>query len=96
MEMEVGGESLEKIMALKHFTEDESAQLMQGIFQALSYLHEECNVIHRDLKPENVLISDPSNLRSVKLCDFGLSVECTKSSMQDFARCGTLLYTPPE
>ena len=69
---------------------------MQGVFAALVYLHEECNVIHRDIKMENILIADPRNMGTVKLCDFGLSVECTKSSMQDFARCGTLLYTPPE
>jgi serine/threonine protein kinase len=35
-------------------------------------------------------------LTTVKLIDFGLAVKSDKISIQDFAKCGTLLYTPPE
>ena len=69
---------------------------MKGIFSALEYLHDHVNVIHRDLKPENIVIVDYDDLSSVKLIDFGLAVKSTKSSIQDYAKCGTLLYTPPE
>jgi serine/threonine protein kinase len=69
---------------------------MKGIFQALSYLHDTMNVIHRDIKPENMLIGDYEDLSKIKLIDFGLAVEYTKDNILDFAKCGTLLYTPPE
>ena len=69
---------------------------MKGVFQALEFLHDEVNVIHRDLKPENIVVMDYEDLTKVKLIDFGLAVKSTKQSIQDFAKCGTLLYTPPE
>jgi serine/threonine protein kinase len=53
-------------------------------------------VIHRDLKPENIVIVDYEDLTSVKLIDFGLSIKSTKANIHDYAKCGTLLYTPPE
>jgi serine/threonine protein kinase len=67
---------------------------MTGIFKALKYLHDDLNVIHRDIKPQNIVITDYDDLSKVKLIDFGLAVKSTK--VQDFAKCGTLLYTPPE
>jgi len=69
---------------------------MLGIFTALEYLHDQVNVIHRDLKPENIVIVDYHDLTSVKLIDFGLSIKSTKANIHDYAKCGTLLYTPPE
>ncbi len=39
---------------------------------------------------------DPNDLSTVKLIDFGLAVKNTKHSIKDFAKCGTLLYSPPE
>lgn len=69
---------------------------MYGVFSALEYLHDEVNVIHRDLKPENIVIMDYEDLSKIKIIDFGLAVESTTTSIQDFAKCGTLLYTPPE
>jgi serine/threonine protein kinase len=69
---------------------------MKGVFAALEYLHDEVNVIHRDIKPENIVIMDYDDLSMVKLIDFGLAVKSTKSELQDYAKCGTLLYTPPE
>jgi len=69
---------------------------MTGIFRALKYLHDDLNVIHRDLKPQNIVIMDYEDLTRVKLIDFGLAVKSTKFELQDFAKCGTLLYTPPE
>jgi len=69
---------------------------MSGIFRALEYLHDEVNVIHRDLKPENIVIMDYEDLSKVKLIDFGLAAQSTKYNLLDYAKCGTLLYTPPE
>ena len=70
---------------------------MRGIFSALEYLHNTNNVIHRDIKPENVVIMDYEDLSSVKLIDFGLAVHANGvQQVSDFAKCGTLLYVPPE
>lgn len=59
-------------------------------------MHDEKNVIHRDVKPENAVIMDYNELQKVKLIDFGLAVKSTKLEILDYAKCGTLLYTPPE
>ena len=69
---------------------------MKGIFSALKYLHDEVNIIHRDVKPENIVLTDYDDLSKVKLIDFGLAVKSTKADLQDYAKCGTLLFTPPE
>lgn len=69
---------------------------MKGVFQALAHLHDEVNIMHRDLKPENIVLMDFNDFNSVKLIDFGLAVKSDRLSTQDFAKCGTLLYTPPE
>ena len=53
-------------------------------------------LIHDDLKPENIVVTDYNDLTKVKLIDFGLACKNTKTSKEDFAKCGTLLYTPPE
>ena len=69
---------------------------MKGVFTALEYLHDEVNLIHRDIKPENIVLMDYNDLTKVKLIDFGLTVRFSKNDLLDYAKCGTLLYTPPE
>jgi serine/threonine protein kinase len=46
-------------------------QILKGVSQALSYLHDEVRVIHGDINPSNVLLDD--NFEP-KLFDFGFSV----------------------
>lgn len=99
MEMELGGESLESYYRREQLCEEQSAQIMKGIFRALAYLHEDQNVIHRDLKPENIVLcgdKGEQDLGRVKLIDFGLAVEYSHQNIKDFPYCGTLLFTPPE
>ena len=69
---------------------------MKGVLQGLEYLHDQKNLIHRDLKPDNILIGDYEDLSQVKLIDFGLACEDSMKPIEDFKRCGTLLYKPPE
>lgn len=69
---------------------------MQGIFRALVYIHDKCNVIHRDIKPDNIILGSHKDLSAVKLIDFGLSVNNSHRDITDFAKCGTYLYKPPE
>ena len=96
MEMQLGVETLQSYYQRVSLTEAQCAQIMRGVFAGLEYLHDEMNVIHRDIKPENVVIMDYDDLSKVKLIDFGLAVKSTKLDLQDYAKCGTLLYTPPE
>ena len=39
---------------------------------------------------------DYDDLTKVKLIDFGLAVHASVNQVRDFAKCGTVLYTPPE
>jgi calcium/calmodulin-dependent protein kinase I len=96
MELEMGAETLDQLAQRRFLSEDDCAKIMEGIFSALVYLHDVANIIHRDLKPENIVFSTFDDLGSLKVIDFGLATEYTKTKILDFAHCGTLLYTPPE
>ena len=64
-------------------------QLMLGIAEGLSYLHNQKNIIHRDLKPENILLKDGVP----KIADFGMS----KFTLRKAETCtGTEKYMAPE
>lgn len=95
MEMELGLETLRSYQSRTDLTDSQCSQIMRGIFTALQYLHDTVNVIHRDIKPDNIVITDYDDLSKVKLIDFGLATS-NKRKITDFAKCGTLLYTPPE
>lgn len=81
MEMELGLETLTSYQSRVNISEEECANVMRGILNALEYLHSTANVIHRDLKPDNVIITDYDDLSKVKLIDFGLSVKSTKQHL---------------
>jgi hypothetical protein len=70
-------------------------QILENIFDALIYLHEQ-GIIHRDLKPENILINvDPLE---VVVADFGLGKSSAKGSdlTQVGVGMGTDYYSAPE
>ncbi len=69
--------------------EEDAFKYFIQVASAINFLHEN-NMIHRDLKPENILISKDGN---VKLCDFGWTVETSKTR-ETF--CGTYEYMAPE
>lgn len=49
------------------------------------------DLVHRDLKPSNVVIDSISDLSSVKIVDFGLTIKCEgRNNLND--SCGTLIY----
>ena len=65
---------------------------MKGILKGLSYLHDDKNIIHRDLKTGNVLIGSYKDLTKVKIIDFGLAVHNINENLNDYERCGTVIY----
>ena len=70
------------------FTEEEASAIIRGIASALEYIHTK-DTVHRDLKPgivlysddsypctiENILFADQADLSTIKIVDFGLSVQ---------------------
>lgn len=92
IEMEwVDGRSLAKIISEAHPTKDLTDRIVDGICDALSYLHSK-QILHRDLKPSNILVTYKGD--NVKLIDFGLSDSDTHSILKTPA--GTVDYTAPE
>lgn len=52
--------------------------IFQELVQAISYMHSQA-ITHRDIKLENVMFASASRMTGVKLCDFGLAAQLTKS-----------------
>jgi serine/threonine-protein kinase len=68
-------------------------KLIREMSTALNYVHKQ-GYIHRDICPRNYILT--SDLNSVKLIDFGLSVPATPPFMREGNRTGTPLYMAPE
>ena len=58
----------------------------------LKFLHEDFKIAHRDLKPQNILISLTG---TVKICDFGISRNISKSVTGDTIDQGDPYWLPP-
>ena len=73
---------------------DKALTLAKDIVSGIDYLHAH-NVVHGDIKPANVLASN--DLKSVKVCDFGLSrIKQSAGVTTVTAVPGTLVYMAPE
>lgn len=70
MELAEGGDLLELILRSGTLAEAQAARIIKKLATTLSDLHSSMGVVHRDIKPENVIIMDPKDVTSVKLCDF--------------------------
>ena len=96
MELLKGGTLREWIKKHKNenISEEKSSLIIKNILLAISYLHNK-NICHRDIKPENIMFKDNSDINSLKLIDFGLSVK----NFDDYGEqtyCGTFIYMAPE
>ena len=69
--------------------------IIKQLLTALSYLHYACDICHRDIKPENIMFKEKNDINSLKLLDFGLSLENFESKNY-LENCGTLVYMAPE
>ena len=71
----------------------ESAAVLvtRQILCGVQYLAES-NLIHCDLKTDNILVANASQ-HEIKICDFGLAVECCINEFCELAGFGTTWYT---
>jgi len=96
LELCTGGELFDRIIDSGHFTEVQAAIVMQNMFRAIFYMHEN-HICHRDLKPENFLFTtkDPIEKTHLKVIDFGLA--CKFADQQVLTtKAGTPYYVAPQ
>lgn len=75
-------------------TEEEVCTIIYQITVAIDYLHK-YGVVHRDLKPDNIMLSQPNDISSIKIMDFGLSkIMGPQEKVAD--GFGTLSFVAPE
>lgn len=75
-------------------SEDEVCIIIYQITVAIDYLHQ-YGVVHRDLKPDNIMLSQPGDISSIKIMDFGLSkIMGPQEKVAD--GFGTLSFVAPE
>ena len=92
----IPGDNLFKVLTekLNHkLTERQISQIMSCLLKAVLFLHHN-GIIHRDLKPENIVFSESGNYKSLKLIDFGLSIQ--QNAKKEKRRVGTPYYMAPE
>merc|ERR1740121_3181598 len=96
MELCLGGELFDRIIGTGRFTEVQAAMVMQHIFRAIYYMHEN-HICHRDLKPENFLFTTKEVIEktSVKIIDFGLAHEFGPGITLT-TKAGTPYYVAPQ
>jgi len=90
-ELCTGGELLDEITRLDHYTEKDAAGVVHQLLKGLAYMHSK-KIAHCDLKPENLLFTGDGVL---KIIDFGMSRK-VPSSRYLRRMCGTPYYTAPE
>jgi calcium-dependent protein kinase len=96
MELSTGGELFDRIIDAGHFTEVQAACVMQHMFRAIFYMHEN-HICHRDLKPENFLFAskDPIEKCALKVIDFGLACKFSVDQVLT-TKAGTPYYVAPQ
>ncbi|KAG4101252.1 hypothetical protein H8356DRAFT_933117 [Neocallimastix lanati (nom. inval.)] len=87
--------SLEDIVNERgHLSEEEAVPVLREILSALKVMHKN-NFIHRDLKLSNILIKSRSDLSSIKIIDFGETLD-RSDDYHITGMVGTLHYMAPE
>merc|ERR1719181_1311776 len=96
LELCTGGELFDRIIDSGHFTEVQAAIVMQNMFRAIFYMHEN-HICHRHLKPENFLFTtkEPIEKTHLKVIDFGLACKFGDDSVLT-TKAGTPYYVAPQ
>lgn len=94
MELCMGGELFDRIVALGHYSERKAADMFRTILTMLYHCHT-LGVVHRDLKPENFLLTEKGDRGVLKATDFGLSA-FYKSGDELNEMVGSPYYVAPE
>ncbi|KAJ3426680.1 sterile20-like kinase [Anaeramoeba flamelloides] len=89
-----GGGSVSDLCQIleKGLTEQQIAAIMYGSLEGLNYFHSN-RKIHRDIKGGNILLNDKGD---VKLADFGVSAQLTKTMSKRNTFIGTPYWMAPE
>ena len=93
MELIPGGELFERLVEKEHYSEQEAANTLRPVIDAIKYCHD-MGIVHRDLKPENLLYSSADLDGIVKVADFGLARFYSDELMT--TACGSPSYVAPE
>lgn len=94
MEFVRGGELFDYVIKRGKLSESEASDMLQKIFSAVSYMHNQ-GIVHRDLKPENLLLTRGPH-PDIKLIDFGLSKMLPTAEVTTHSFLGTRGYLAPE
>ena len=78
----------------KKISEEDASLILQKVLSAIEYLHNN-QICHRDIKPENIMLSKENDLSSIKIIDFGLSLQ-NFDALYHSDYCGTFIYMAPE
>jgi formylglycine-generating enzyme required for sulfatase activity/tRNA A-37 threonylcarbamoyl transferase component Bud32 len=90
----VKGKNLEQYLyANGVFSESAGLEIIQGVGEALSYIHSR-NYLHRDIKPANILLRESDN--QAILIDFGLAREVNFAELMSLTNAKTPVFAPPE
>ncbi|KAK9714980.1 hypothetical protein RND81_06G135200 [Saponaria officinalis] len=94
MELCVGGELFDRIIAQGHYSEQAAAKICRQVVEVVRVCHF-MGVLHRDLKPENFLLASKDDDVMLKATDFGLSVFIEEGRVyRDLV--GSAYYVAPE
>ncbi|KAJ3216033.1 hypothetical protein HDU67_009993 [Dinochytrium kinnereticum] len=96
MDLCTGGELFDRICEKGSFYEEDAAEIVRTVVDAVGYLHEQ-NIVHRDIKPENLLFRSKDSLSELVIADFGLSKIMDPETYDGLmTTCGTPGYMAPE
>lgn len=76
-------------------TENTVASVVRGVLRGLHHIHS-ADIIHGDIKPGNILLTDNEDDAVIKICDFGLAMECDSEMVEIDRLKGTPSFMAPE
>ena len=95
-ELMEGGSLRQYINKVGGLNEMISKKYMRQIVIAVSYLHDDCDIVHRDIKAANIFLD--KRFEQIKLCDFGGAKRLRHdlSARSDRSITGSPLWMAPE